>query len=163
VVGAVGARVDAAGALGGVERAAAVLAGALMIIWAISVVVSSLGARLPTLDAPTWIRRQLGAVILSVRDRPPVVRAALTGFVTPLVPCGWLYTFVLTAGGTGRPLAGGLVMAAFWIGTVPMMLGVGFGRQRTIGPLARRLPLAGATLVFVLGVLSIAGMVRAPL
>jgi sulfite exporter TauE/SafE len=53
-------------------------------------------------------------------------------------------------------------MIAFWIGTVPMLLAVGFGAQRVLGPFARRLPLAAAALVLVLGLLSIAGRLHAP-
>ncbi|HUX32948.1 MAG TPA: hypothetical protein VMV51_03680, partial [Gemmatimonadaceae bacterium] len=47
-------------------------------------------------------------------------------------------------------------------GTVPVLLALGLGAQRLLGPMARRLPLASAALVLVLGLLSIAGRVRAP-
>jgi sulfite exporter TauE/SafE len=53
-------------------------------------------------------------------------------------------------------------MGAFWAGTVPLMLGLGLGLQKTIGPAARRLHAASATVVLVLGLLSIAGKVSAP-
>ena len=162
LAGALGARIDALGALAGMGRAAAILAGTLMTAWAISVIASSFGVRLVAPSIPQWARRRLGAIILASRERPLVVRAAVTGLVTTLLPCGWLYTFVVTAGGTGSPLAGAAVMTAFWLGTVPMLLGVGLGAQRMIGPIARRLPAASAAIVLVLGLLSIAGKVRAP-
>jgi hypothetical protein len=111
---------------------------------------------------PEWLQRRLGSALVAMRDEPPVARAALTGLLTTLLPCGWLYTFVVTAGGTGSAIAGAGVMVAFWIGTVPMLLAVGFGAQRVLGPFARRLPLAAAALVLVLGLLSIAGRVHAP-
>jgi sulfite exporter TauE/SafE len=155
--GWIGGRIDLAGEAAGVARAAALLAGVLVAAWAIGIIASTLGVRLWRLGAPAWVRRHLGAVVLAVRNRPPVVRAAVTGLVTSLLPCGWLYTFVVTAGGTGRPITGALVMTMFWVGTVPAMLGVGYNPQRRLGRFARRLPLASAAIVFVLGLLSASG------
>jgi sulfite exporter TauE/SafE len=100
---------------------------------------------------------------VALRDRPPTVRAAATGLLTTLLPCGWLYAFVATAGGTGSALGGVIVMAAFWAGTVPMLLGVGFGVQRVFGPLRTRLPVVSAVLVVAFGLLAISGRMRAPM
>jgi len=162
VAGAIGARVDDLGRLAGLGRGAAILAGALMVVWALGMIAGSLGVRVPGSLAPEWLQKKLGSALVAIRDEPPVARAAITGLLTTLLPCGWLYTFVVTAGGTGSAIAGAGTMLAFWIGTVPMMLAVGFGAQRLLGPFARRLPLAAATLVLVLGLLSIAGRVRGP-
>ncbi|MFI5246076.1 MAG: sulfite exporter TauE/SafE family protein, partial [Gemmatimonadales bacterium] len=145
--GAIGARIDDLGRLAGVGRGAAVLAGTLMVAWALATLGAALGVRIPGTFAPAWLQRRLGSALLAMRDRPPIARAALTGLLTTLLPCGWLYTFVVTAGGTGSALAGAGTMLAFWIGTVPALLAVGFGAQRLLGPLARRLPLAAATVV----------------
>lgn len=160
--GAIGARVDDLGRLAGLGRGAAVLAGTLMVLWALGMMAASLGVRVPGALAPEWIQTRLGGLLIAMRDEPPVARAALTGLLTTLIPCGWLYTFVVTAGGTGSALAGAGTMLAFWAGTVPLLLGVGLGAQRAFGPLARRLPLVAATLVLVLGLLSIAGRVHGP-
>ena len=155
--GWIGERIDLAGEAAGVARAAAVLGGVLMAAWATGIIASTLGVRLWRLSAPAWVRRHLGAVVLSTRNRPPVIRAAVTGLVTSLLPCGWLYAFVVTAGGTGRPSNGALVMTMFWVGTLPAMLGVCYKPQRRFGRFARRLPLASAAIVFVLGLLSATG------
>jgi sulfite exporter TauE/SafE len=160
--GAIGARVDDLGRLAGIGRGAAVLAGGLMVLWALGTIGASLGVRLPGTLAPEWLQKRLGSALVAMRDEPPVARAALTGLLTTLLPCGWLYTFVVTAGGTGSAIAGAGTMFAFWIGTVPMLIAVGFGTQRVLGPFARRLPLAAAALVLVLGLLSIAGRVHPP-
>ena len=77
-----------------------------------------------------------------------------------MLPCGWLYTFVVTAGGTGNAINGAAVMLAFWAGTIPMLVGVGLGVHRIARPIARHLPVASAVLVFALGALSIAGRLR---
>lgn len=49
------------------------------------------------------------------------------------------------------------MMAVFWAGTVPMMLSLGLGAQRLLGPLRQRLPMVTASAVFVLGLLSLTG------
>jgi hypothetical protein len=108
---------------------------------------------------PEFATRWLGVALARVRDQSPAVRALVTGLVTTLLPCGWLYTFVATAGGTGSALRGALIMATFWAGTLPMMLAVGAGAQRLAGRYARRLPLMTAMAVSVLGVMSVVGHV----
>ena len=160
VAGAIGARVDRVGSLAGISRGATIAAGLLMIAWAMSVFASSAGIRPAGVGGPVWIKRRLGAALAALRDQPPAVRAGATGLLTTLLPCGWLYTFVITAGGAGSPVAGALVMLAFWAGTVPMMLGVGFGVRAIDRSLLRRLPFASAALVLVLGILSIAGRLQ---
>jgi sulfite exporter TauE/SafE len=151
------------GQLAGIGRAAAIVAGTLMVLWGVSTIAAALGVRVPGTLAPEWARRRLGGALLAFRDRPPMVRAAATGLLTTLLPCGWLYAFVATAGGTGSALGGMLVMAAFWAGTVPMLLGVGLGAQRVLGSLRSRLPTVSAVLVIAFGLLAISGRIRAPM
>jgi uncharacterized protein len=162
VAGTIGARVDDLGRFAGLGRGAAVLAGTLMVVWALGIIAAAIGVRVPGTLAPDWAKRRLGAALAAMRHRPPVARAAVTGLLTTLLPCGWLYTFVVTAGGTASALNGAGVMVAFWLGTVPVLLALGSGAQRLLGPVARRLPLASAALVLVLGLLSIAGRVHPP-
>lgn len=160
--GMLGGRIDRIGALAGVQRGAAIVAGSLMIVWALAVLGAALGARLPKSGATEWIQSKLGGVLVTFADQPPATRAAALGLFTTLLPCGWLYTFVVTAGGTASPIAGAAVMFVFWLGTLPMLLGIGLGVGRIARPLARRLPLASAALVFLLGALSIAGRIAPP-
>ncbi|HUO52090.1 MAG TPA: sulfite exporter TauE/SafE family protein [Gemmatimonadaceae bacterium] len=162
--GAIGAMLDRAGALAGVSRLAAIVAGTLMVLWGVSTILATLGVRLPlAMPAPLrWMQREFGGAIARVREASPTVRAAVTGLLTTLLPCGWLYVFVATAGGTGSALGGALTMAFFWAGTVPMMLAIGLGAQRLFGPLRRRLPLVTAAAVVLLGLLSIAGRLHPP-
>ena len=161
LAGSIGAGVDKMGALAGVSRGAAILGGSLMVLWAASTIAASLGVK-TGVAAPAWAARALGAAITRVRDTSPVTRAGSIGLLTTLLPCGWLYVFVATAAGTGRAFAGAQVMAFFWLGTVPVLLAVGLGAQRIFGRFARRLPIASAVFVLVLGVLAIAGRMQAP-
>jgi len=164
IAGALGAALDRAGAAAGLGRLAAIVAGTLMVLWGASTILATRGIRLPfSMPAPLrWMQREFGGAIARVRDASPTVRAAVTGLLTTLLPCGWLYVFVATAGGTGSALGGAVLMAFFWAGTVPMMLAVGLGAQRLFGPLRRKLPLVTAAAVVVLGLLSIAGRIHPP-
>jgi len=72
--------------------------------------------RLPaSAGAMTWLR--------GVSDRWGVRgKAGALGFFTPFLPCAPLYFAVAAAGVSGTPLAGGGIMAAFGLGTVPLLL-----------------------------------------
>jgi sulfite exporter TauE/SafE len=70
---------------------------------------------------------------------------------TPLLPCGWLYAFVLTAAGTGGVLSGLSVMTAFWLGTVPALLGMGTVLAHAGQSGRRRLPMLTGMTLIVLG------------
>lgn len=163
VAGGIGARVNDLGRLAGVGRAAAIVAGTLMVVWALDKIGASFGIRSRLARAPEATQRAMGRVLLAGRDAGETSRALLIGLVTTLLPCGWLYTFVAVAGSTGSAVAGAAVMGVFWIGTVPMLLAVGAGAARLLGPFARRLPVASAVVVLVLGLLSIAGKLHAPI
>lgn len=160
--GALGSRLDAAGRMAGASRVAAVVAGALMVAWGLARIGAAYGVRVPRLGPSAGMQRRLGAVVRAVRERPPVVRAATLGLVTSLLPCGWLWAFVLTAAGTASPATGALVMATFWAGTLPALAALGVAAQRAAGPLRARLPMVSAAVLVVLGLLSIAGRMQAP-
>jgi sulfite exporter TauE/SafE len=157
VAGLVGAGVSRAGALVGVSRAATLLAGALMVGWALSTIAAQRGLSIGSPRAPLAWQRALGRVLHSVREQPIAVRAGLTGLFTTLLPCGWLYVFVATAGGTGSVTSAMATMALFWLGTVPALVAVGIGAQTLLAPFRRRLPMFSAAVVLVMGLLSMSG------
>jgi sulfite exporter TauE/SafE len=92
-----------------------------------------------------------------MRDWHPLARASAIGLVTTAIPCGFLYGFVAVAGGTGSPVAGLLVMIVFWAGTLPVLAGLGFVADRALGALRARLPIVSASILIVLGLLTLAG------
>lgn len=75
-------------------------------------------------------------------NKPHFAAAALSGLFSIFLPCGHLYTFALGAAATGGALQGGLMMTAFWLGTLPAL---GFGlhylrsRLNYLGPKAHKL------------------------
>jgi sulfite exporter TauE/SafE len=85
------------------------------------------------------------------------VRVAILGLSSALLPCGWLYAFVVTAAGTGSAMRGALVMGVFWVGTVPVMLAFGEAVSRLSGPLRRRVPATCALLLMILGLWTVFG------
>ncbi len=159
IAGFVGSGVTTLGAWAGLTHAATIVAGALMIGWGVSAIAAQRGIRLgvATTGVPLRWQRALGSVLKRVRGQPIGVRALFTGLGTTLLPCGWLYVFVATAGGTGSVRDGLLVMFVFWLGTVPALVAVGVGAQRVFGPFRRRLPTLGAVTVLLMGVLAISG------
>jgi len=162
VAGLVGAAVDLAGALGGLERAAALGAGALMVVWGGLALLRALDVRFPTAPVPGIVRRACVRVQRSSLDRPPVVRALLLGLFSTLLPCGWLYAFAVLAAGTASPWQGMAVLAAFWVGTVPTMAGLGLS-LRLVGQRARRrMPVVTAAALLLLGLLWLAGRAGLP-
>lgn len=164
IAGSIGQGVNHLGSLARVSRLAAIVAGTLMIVWGGSTLLAALGARVPQFGMPRSVQTVMGGVLVRLRGRSASVRGAATGLLTTLLPCGWLYAFVATAGGTGNVRDAVLVMLFFWLGTLPMMAALGAGAQRLFGSFQRRLPIVAAGVAVVVGLLSIAGKmsVRSP-
>jgi len=156
--GAVGAALDVAGSLAGVQRIAGIVAGATMILWGLAVLLQLRGVRLFRHGAGGG---RMGALLRRgfslVSDKPPVLRASVVGLLSGFLPCGWLWAFVVTAAGTGSAVKGAAVMAAFWAGTVPALLAVGFGAQLASAPLRRHIPAITAVILVALGLYAIIG------
>ena len=152
IAGAFGSAINQAA---GATRIAAFVAGGLMILWGIDGILAARGTSLVHAPVPAGWRRAMGSAVQHVMRRPPMTRAIATGLFTALLPCGWLYVFVVAAGATGSPLKSAGIMAVFWAGTLPMMLAVGAGAQRLLGRFRNQLPVVSAATVLLLGVLSI--------
>jgi sulfite exporter TauE/SafE len=154
LAGGLGWIVDLGGATAGLQRLAAWAAGLAMVGYGM---VRLLGSR-----SGPW-----GGAILS-RITAPLTRwlanahhvrgwrrAALIGMVSSLMPCGWLYAFVLAATGTGNPITGAVLMIAFWLGTVPILALIVVGSSRCSPALAARVPKLLAVAVLLIGVYTI--------
>lgn len=156
--GALGATLDLSGAtLAGAQRVSAVIAGVIVVAWALAELIPA-GLR-PALPAalPRWLHRSLRPGLRRVATLPVPARALGLGLLTGLLPCGWLYLFVVAAAGTGRPLAGAGLMAAFWVGSLPILLGTGYGLAAASAKLrARARPLV-ALLLLAFGLATLCG------
>jgi hypothetical protein len=160
--GWVGAVVDLGGRMAGVQRSAAMLAGAAMGVFGVVILLHALGVRVARLPMVRGHHRLLerghrAAMMLSAGKR-----AMTVGLLTPLLPCGWLYAFVVTSAGTGSAALGGAAMAVFWLGTLPVMAAMGAGLSLLTGPLRARLPVVTALIVVIVGVLTATGRMSLP-
>jgi len=124
--GAVGGVVQLAGTLLGLQRAAAIVAGAVLVVWALVALsdlvpggdaTASLFARLSKWDpAPAGLLARL-------KGRVPGHPFA-TGLFLGLLPCGLLYSAIIAAVARGGPMQGALALTLFGLGTAPALLGV---------------------------------------
>lgn len=161
LAGALGAGLDRAGEFAGLQRVAGWVAGAFLIVWGLALLAHALDVRfLPALvrgQLPERSARFIGSALVRFRAQSVGPRAALLGVLTGLLPCGWLWAFVVSAAGTGSALRGAAFMALFWIGTVPALVAIATGVQRATGALQQRLPIVSAMVVIAFGVASLGG------
>lgn len=160
IAGAVGAGIQQIGLGVGVSRAAGSLAGILMISWGVVQLLVLRGLKVPAPSPLAGVQQWMAARLRDVRDLAPTVRALTVGLLTTLLPCGWLYAFVITAAGTGTVTDAMLIMVAFWVGTLPMMLAIGVGIRRLAGPLRDRLPVFSALVLVAIGLYSLGGGIQ---
>ena len=114
--GALGGVVELAGGLLGLHRAASIVAGGVLVIWAL-VALSDL---VPRLDAGgNLFARVAGALKGRVPGHP-----FATGLFLGLLPCGPLYSAFIAAAARGGAVDGAAALALFGIGTAPALLGV---------------------------------------
>lgn len=114
-------------------------------------------ARMETWGSGLWARlRPLAARLVPV-DTP--AKALLLGSLWGWLPCGMVYSALLTALMSGTALQGALTMLAFGAGTLPVLLAAGLSgarlRQLAARPLVRR---TAGLLVLAFGLL---GLLRA--
>jgi sulfite exporter TauE/SafE len=145
----------------GLSHAAAIAAGVLLVAWGAVALARSLGVLPSRAAAASPVARVIASGLRGARAWPPIARSLAVGGLTAFLPCGWLWAFVATAGGTGEPARGALVMLAFWAGTLPALLGLGLAAGRALEPLRRRLPALTAAAMIVVGLATIAGRFRA--
>lgn len=157
VFGALGQAVDMAGSMAGIGRIAFVGAAVLMILWGVWALLLALNLKVPKLPVPAFVLRGSERMFQGLRDKPPLVRAGLLGLSSTFLPCGWLYAYAVMAAGTGSPFKGMVVMAVFWAGTVPILVGIGTGVQLLAGGFRKRLPVVTAIALILVGVVVLAG------
>ena len=127
LAGALGGAVELAGSLLGVQRAASVLAGAVLVVHAIPGLTGA-GPLGRSQDGRLFSR-----ISATLGRRVPGHPLAL-GLLLGLLPCGLLYSALIAAVSRGGPLPGALALVAFGLGTAPSLLGVSLAD----GLLARR-------------------------
>ena len=164
LAGAAGQLVDMGGQALGVQLFAARIVGGLMTVFGLLQLLKLAGQwRVSQTNfvgpapQPSLVTRWL------LKLRPLVFRLSVparglaTGLLTAFLPCGWLYLFALVAAGTGSMLMGSVVMIAFWIGTVPALVGLVTGTQALALRFCRVIPIGAAVLLIVGGCYTASG------
>lgn len=114
--GALGGVVELAGGLVGFQRAASVVAGSVLVVWAV-VALSDLVPRRGT--GGSLFARVAGVLKGRVPGHP-----LATGLFLGFLPCGLLYSALIAAAARGGAAQGAAALALFGIGTAPALLGV---------------------------------------
>jgi sulfite exporter TauE/SafE len=132
LIGGLGSVLVAGGHMAGVgsdlRRAMALLTGNLLVWFGLMQVSPGLLPRLPFLHPLQGqaLHPRLMQAMGKVADGRHWWTPAALGLVWGLVPCGFLYAAQLKAAETTQATAGSLTMLAFGLGTLPMMVGIGF-------------------------------------
>jgi sulfite exporter TauE/SafE/plastocyanin domain-containing protein len=145
LVGALGSVITVSGRFRGLVQLAA---GIFMVIMGINMLGFFPGLRRFIPGLPKFFTKKIDRQ--KAGSRSPLFIGLLNG----LMPCGPLQAMQLYALSTGSPLAGGISMFLFSMGTVPLMFGLGAlsSLLSTRGPaLTRRMTRAGAVLITVMG------------
>lgn len=121
LAGALGAAVEAAGALVGLQRAASLVAGGVLVAWAV-VALSDLHVFVPR-GAGHPGSPGKSALMRLLKGRVPGHPFA-AGLVLGLLPCGLLYSAVIGAVTRGGMMDGAAALALFGLGTAPALLGI---------------------------------------
>ena len=111
-------------AFAGFQRWVSLAAGAAILVGL--VVSSRFAVSVPVARAVAWIKSGLGALL----RRRSVTSVFALGVLNGLLPCGLVYAACAGAVATGELLSGMEYMAAFGLGTVPMMLAIGLAGQK---------------------------------
>ncbi len=162
LAGLLGAGLDASATIVGIQRVAGPLMGVVLIAMAVSTLRGQSREDSPLVGLATGPRRRslLKRLRLhlasAVRERGASAGAA-AGLLTALLPCGWLWAYLAVAASTGSVVGGSLVMVAFWLGSVPALVGVGLLAGELGRRLGRHAPRITAVLLLGLGILSLAG------
>ena len=159
--GALGSAVNLAGRHAGIVDSAGLVAGVLVLGAGLRALLVTGGVRVPALPVATGLQRWVGRQLVG-SGGGPVLRAGVLGASTAVLPCGWLYAFVFAAAGAANPLGGAGVLLAFWLGTLPALLGVGAIVRRFAGAFGRHFELLSAVVLMVLGLATILHRVNTP-
>lgn len=161
IFGTLGMALNAGTSFSSWQQSATYVAGVMMIVVGLIALVRCLGWRvqLPQVFQP--IQKVLQSAFNKTKSLSPAKRAVTIGMLSSLMPCGWLYTFAITAAGTGSPLWGAVLMATFWAGTVPIMAALMLGFGQMGASIQKHVPVTMAVIVIAVGVFTLA--FRAPI
>jgi sulfite exporter TauE/SafE len=152
----------------GLLRNVSWLSSILLALILISAGIRGLRGRSLHLSLPSWISSTLSrSLVWALKTESSSLKSLLLGLLSALLPCGWLYTFVLAASATQSATFGALSLGLFWLGTVPalsatpLILNQAVARFRQVRPKLTSIVLISLGL-FTLGLHSVSLMAPTP-
>lgn len=104
-------------ALVGYQQALSIATGVILLV--LLLFGNKMQAKIPVVNRfHNWVKKTLFTLLKKPQNIPVFF---LTGVINGLLPCGLVYLAIASAVTTGTALHGGLVMAAFGLGTIPLM------------------------------------------
>jgi uncharacterized protein len=155
--GWVGQLVDIGGSFVGVTRFTAYAAGSLMVVMGVVSLLRQLGVHIAVPNVAQPLSRAISRGFRLVSRLDPGWKALAIGGLTSLMPCGWLYVFLVTAAGVADPFWSAVTMTVFWAGTVPLLLVVLLGVNTAMQRLPIPLTAITAVLAILIGLLTLTG------
>ncbi len=155
-----GGQFDVAGEIVGVQHAAAVLVGVLLMWWGLQgfFPILKLSLIVPWTGAVDAARLRFHQALSHWAERyGKGTFAYCLGLSSTLLPCGWLYAYVAVAAAAETPSSGMLLMSAFWLGTLPVLITIGSLSHLIANPLRPYIPRVVAILMIAAGLFSLAG------
>lgn len=139
----------------GISHGATIILGLLVIFWGLSSLFLNYNL-FSKISLP--ISKSLEIFyqkVMSLLPKDLNQKAFCIGLFSAFLPCGWLYAYVAIAATTSSTVQGMAVMAAFWLGTVPALLGVGWITSHLSDSLRKRLPVLTAVILIAAGIFAI--------
>ncbi|MFC4775294.1 sulfite exporter TauE/SafE family protein [Paenibacillus sp. GCM10023252] len=152
LMGLAGSFLDLAGRLAGLQGAASILGGLLLLLW--------LWRRfqLPLMHGlSAFLHKRLAVPEQPIKltKRQESLHLLLTGLAFGYLPCGLTYAMQMNAAATGSPWQGGAVMALFGLATFPALAAASFIAAYAGKRWRRFMRRAGTISAAAVGVLSI--------
>lgn len=104
---------------------------------------------------PSWMNDFYGKTLGRAMRSKTTWRGFLIGLLTPLLPCGWLYSFILASVATQNPAYSAILMFFFWIGTLPALTVLGFFAKRPFDFFGIRTQKIAALILITVGLVTI--------
>jgi uncharacterized protein len=152
VIGAVFGLIGRSLALAGIQRWLSIGAGIAILL---GLFLSNRLTTPPIVRAVGWLKARLGTLL----QQRSLSSLLLLGMLNGLLPCGLVYAAAAASLATGNILSGVEYMAAFGLGTVPLMFGVSLTGRSLFAPFRLHLQkLIPASLALVALLLILRGM-----
>ena len=151
---------DQSGFLIGVQHFSAFLSAFLLIPFGLISISRVYGIPLSILRAPQTLTKFVFFAHRKARAFRPSKRAFFTGILTSVLPCGWLYVFVVMAAGSGSLVWGLLIMGSFWVGTLPVLTVCTLGIQEFTSRLSPKIRLIPALVIVLLGIFTVSSRMK---